>query len=65
MDVQAASMVVVRIMDGAKQVFSLLTLLDEPDVTRLAIGDPKSGSALQPESGGNRGDAGSHPFPSP
>ena len=27
---------------------------------RLATGDPKSGSALQPESGGNRGNADSH-----
>ena len=44
---------------------SLLTLLNEPDSTRLATGDPKSGSALQPERGGRRGDAGSHPFPSP
>ena len=51
MDAQAVSMMAVRIMDGAKQVSSLLTVLDEPDVTRLAISDPKNGSALQPESG--------------
>jgi len=43
---------------------SLLALLDEPDFTRLATGVPKSGSAPQPESGGNRGNPGSHPFPS-
>jgi hypothetical protein len=36
-----------------------------PDFARLATGGPQSGSALQPESGGNRGDAGSHLFPSP
>jgi len=42
---------------------SLLTLLDELGLTRLATGDAKSGSALQPESGGNRGDAGIHAFP--
>ena len=48
-----------------EQLSSLLTLLDEPVFTRLATGDPKSGSALQAESGGSRGNAGSHPFPSP
>jgi hypothetical protein len=49
----------------SKYQFSPLTLLDEPDFIRLATGAQKSGSALQPESGGNRGNAGSHPFPSP
>jgi hypothetical protein len=39
----------------------LLTLLDEPDFTRLATGDLKSGSAPQPERGRCRGNAGSHP----
>jgi hypothetical protein len=45
--------------------FPLLTLLDAPDFTRLATGNPKSGPALPPESGGSRGDARRHPFPSP
>jgi hypothetical protein len=44
---------------------SLSTLFVEPDSTRLARGDTKSSSALQPESGGSRGNAASHPFPSP
>jgi hypothetical protein len=30
-------------------------LLGKPDFTLLAMGDHKSGSALQPESGGSRG----------
>jgi hypothetical protein len=45
--------------------FPLLTLLDAPDFTRLATGSPKSGPALPPGSGGSRGDARRHPFPSP
>jgi hypothetical protein len=47
-----------------KQV-SLLTLLGVPDFTRLATGKPKSGPVLPPGSGGSRGDARRHPFPSP
>ena len=39
---------------------SRLTLLDEPGFTCSAMGDAESSSALQPESGRNRGDAGSH-----
>ena len=35
--------------------FPLLTLLDAPDFTRLATGNPKSGPALPPGSGGSRG----------
>ena len=46
-------------------VLPLLTLLDAPDFTRLATGNPKSGPALPPGSGGSRGDARRHPFPSP
>src|ERR1035441_3037538 len=42
---------------------SLSTLLDEPDSTRLAWEDSNSKSAPQPESGGNREEAGSHPLP--
>jgi hypothetical protein len=42
-----------------------LTLLDAPDFTRLATGNPKSGPALPPGSGGSRGDARHHSFPSP
>ena len=34
--------------------FPLLTLLDAPDVIRLATGNPKSGPALPPGSGGSR-----------
>jgi hypothetical protein len=45
--------------------FPLLTLLDASDFTRLATGNPKSGPALPPGSGGSRGDAKRHPFPSP
>jgi hypothetical protein len=45
--------------------FPLLTLLDAPDFTRLATRNPKSGPALPPGSGGSRGDARRHPFPSP
>ena len=45
--------------------FPLLTLLDAPNFTRLAMGNPKSGPALPPGSGGSRGDARRHPFPSP
>jgi hypothetical protein len=45
--------------------FPLLTLLDAPDFARLATGNPKSGRALPPGSGGSRGDAGRHRFPSP
>jgi hypothetical protein len=37
--------------------FPLLTLLDAPDFTRLATGNPKSGPALPPGSGASRGDA--------
>ena len=37
--------------------FPLMTLLDAPDFTRLATGNPKSGLALPPGSGGSRGDA--------
>jgi hypothetical protein len=37
--------------------FPLLTLLDAPEFTRLATGNPKSGPALPPGSGGSRGDA--------
>ena len=48
-----------------KQASSLSTLLGEPDSPRLARGDSNSRPALKPESGGNRGNAGSHPFPSP
>src|ERR1039457_5777562 len=44
---------------------SLLTLLDAPDFTRLATGNPKSGPALPPGSGGSRGEIGRHPCPSP
>src|ERR1022692_3470228 len=45
--------------------FPLLTLLDAPDFTRLATRNPKSGPALPPGSGGSRGAARRHPFPSP
>src|ERR1035441_1690176 len=50
---------------SSKCPFPLLTLLDAPDFTRLATGNPKSGPALPPGSGGSRGDARRHPFPSP
>jgi hypothetical protein len=43
----------------------LLTLLDAADFIRLATGNPKSGPALPPGSGGSRGDARHQPFPSP
>ena len=39
---------------------SLLRLLDEPGFARLATGEPESNLVLHPESGGKRGDAGSH-----
>jgi len=42
--------------------FPLLTLLDASDFTRLATGNPKSGPALPPGSGGSRGDAKRHPL---
>jgi hypothetical protein len=41
---------------------SLLTVLDESALTRLVTGDGKSTSALQPGSGGTRGNTGNHPF---
>jgi hypothetical protein len=52
-----------RVKQASKRQFSLLTLLDALGFTCSATGDPQSGSALQPESGGSRGNAGSHPFP--
>ena len=50
---------------SSKCQFPLLTLLDAPDFTRLATGNRESGPALPPGSGGSRGDAKHHPFPSP
>ena len=47
------------------EISSLLTPLDGPHFTRVATGDPKGGPARRRESRGNRGNAGSHPFPSP
>ena len=45
---------------SAEQVFSPLTLLDGPGFACSAAGNPKRGSALQPDAGENRGDAGSY-----
>src|ERR1035437_1365541 len=50
--------------DGFRASVPPLPLLDVPGLTRLATGNPKSGPALPPGSGGSRGDAGRHPFPS-
>jgi hypothetical protein len=50
---------------NASSKFFQMTLLEAPGFTRLATGDLKGSSVLQPESGGNRGNTGSHLFRSP